>query len=235
MKISLKSNKNSGTSQKPIKLVFANKRIGKTKVNRLQKQKPLPKAFAQKLNHNFELLPTEEDGDNVEIIEEYDKSKLKKKKPLKKLKVINCDRNEKWKEKLLSEIPGFNIEEKEEKEKKEEMDSKMDIEEDRSDSTNHTSHAVSSLSNSLYFKDINSRPDAPSFDVYQQVPVEDFGKALLRGLGWKGDKENSNSEDKENSSSMFLKNIETASRRSIFLGLGAKPSSSNKGKEKEKE
>ncbi|KAK9383149.1 uncharacterized protein V2V93DRAFT_364395 [Kockiozyma suomiensis] len=38
-----------------------------------------------------------------------------------------------------------------------------------------------------YRQDIASRPDAPDMDAYEAVPVEDFGFALLRGMGWKGD------------------------------------------------
>ncbi|KAK7207943.1 hypothetical protein BZA70DRAFT_272552 [Myxozyma melibiosi] len=38
-----------------------------------------------------------------------------------------------------------------------------------------------------YKLDIESRPDAPDMDAYESVPVEDFGYALLRGMGWKGD------------------------------------------------
>ncbi|PWN22530.1 hypothetical protein BCV69DRAFT_281510 [Microstroma glucosiphilum] len=33
--------------------------------------------------------------------------------------------------------------------------------------------------------DADSRPDAPSLDDYAATPVEEFGKALLRGMGWR--------------------------------------------------
>lgn len=33
-----------------------------------------------------------------------------------------------------------------------------------------------------YLEDIKSRPDAPTSDAYRELSVEDFGKAILRGL-----------------------------------------------------
>ena len=33
--------------------------------------------------------------------------------------------------------------------------------------------------------DIDSRPDAPSLDDYEATPIDQFGIALLRGMGWK--------------------------------------------------
>ncbi|KAK9451676.1 DExH-box splicing factor binding site-domain-containing protein [Limtongia smithiae] len=44
-----------------------------------------------------------------------------------------------------------------------------------------------------YRQDIESRPDAPSLDAYESMPVEAFGFALLRGMGWK---EGQTAEDK---------------------------------------
>jgi hypothetical protein len=32
--------------------------------------------------------------------------------------------------------------------------------------------------------DVDVRPDAPSLDDYDDVPVEAFGAAMLRGMGW---------------------------------------------------
>ncbi|KAH8116847.1 DExH-box splicing factor binding site-domain-containing protein [Phellopilus nigrolimitatus] len=36
-----------------------------------------------------------------------------------------------------------------------------------------------------YRRDIVTRPDLPSLEDYERVPVEQFGQALLRGMGWK--------------------------------------------------
>lgn len=36
-------------------------------------------------------------------------------------------------------------------------------------------------------KNLDELPDEASLDDYANVPVEEFGAALLRGMGWKGD------------------------------------------------
>ncbi|TPX62304.1 hypothetical protein PhCBS80983_g00591 [Powellomyces hirtus] len=35
-----------------------------------------------------------------------------------------------------------------------------------------------------YRHDVNLRPDESTMDDYERVPIEEFGKALLRGMGW---------------------------------------------------
>lgn len=58
--------------------------------------------------------------------------------------------------------------------------------------------------------DLASLPDAPSSREYSHVPVEDFGKAMLRGMGWDEQKAKQ-------------KKAEQAPRpRPAMLGLGAK-------------
>lgn len=37
-----------------------------------------------------------------------------------------------------------------------------------------------------FSKDLQSRPSEPTRETYSKVPVEEFGAALLRGMGWKG-------------------------------------------------
>lgn len=51
-------------------------------------------------------------------------------------------------------------------------------------------------------------------DEYEQVPVEEFGEALLRGMGWDGAKEDSGSQEKK--SSKFPQ------ARPLYSGIGAK-------------
>jgi len=36
-------------------------------------------------------------------------------------------------------------------------------------------------------KNLDELPDEASLEDYTNVPVEEFGAALLRGMGWKGD------------------------------------------------
>lgn len=37
-----------------------------------------------------------------------------------------------------------------------------------------------------FVTDLNLRPDEPSRESYSKIPVEEFGAAMLRGMGWKG-------------------------------------------------
>lgn len=57
-----------------------------------------------------------------------------------------------------------------------------------------------------YQKDLDSRPDAPDMDAYSRVPVEEFGAALLRGMGV----------------TETAASSEQMQRRPAMLGLGAK-------------
>lgn len=61
-----------------------------------------------------------------------------------------------------------------------------------------------------YRRAIASAPDASTLEDYERVPVEEFGAALLRGMGWKGPSADGKSAVKE------------VKRRQNLLGLGAK-------------
>jgi hypothetical protein len=58
-----------------------------------------------------------------------------------------------------------------------------------------------------YRRAIREAPEASTLEDYERVPVEEFGAALLRGMGWKGETKESAKEVK---------------RRQNLLGLGAK-------------
>ncbi|KAG0086962.1 hypothetical protein BGZ92_007718 [Podila epicladia] len=58
-------------------------------------------------------------------------------------------------------------------------------------------------------KNLEELPDEATLEDYDKVPVEEFGAALLRGMGWNGDAKGSEA-------------IEF-NRRPALLGLGAKP------------
>lgn len=76
-----------------------------------------------------------------------------------------------------------------------------------------------SFEEKAFVQDISTRPDAPALDAYKRVPVEEFGAALLRGMGWKGDSSNKDKEtekEREDASSGLVQ------KRPAFLGLGAK-------------
>ncbi|KAJ5759667.1 hypothetical protein N7520_006823 [Penicillium odoratum] len=81
--------------------------------------------------------------------------------------------------------------------------------------------------------DVDSRPESATLDQYNAIPVEEFGAALLRGMGWKdgqsigrGNYGSSAPTDKE-------KKPLVPARRPGFLGIGAKDSAGGKGAEAE--
>jgi len=63
--------------------------------------------------------------------------------------------------------------------------------------------------------DVASRPESASLDDYARIPVEDFGPALLRGMGWK----EGEVIGKQNSKATAPRVVE---RRPALLGIGAK-------------
>lgn len=72
--------------------------------------------------------------------------------------------------------------------------------------------------------DVASRPDSASLDEYTAVPIEEFGAALLRGMGWKeGDVVG-----KRKNQTITARIIE---RRPALLGIGAKETPGGVGDE----
>ncbi|KAF2015900.1 hypothetical protein BU24DRAFT_422212 [Aaosphaeria arxii CBS 175.79] len=68
--------------------------------------------------------------------------------------------------------------------------------------------------------DVREAPDAPSLDAYEATPIEGFGAALLRGMGWKdGEEIGAGSKGK---GTVAAKPREVK-RRPALLGIGAKP------------
>jgi hypothetical protein len=61
--------------------------------------------------------------------------------------------------------------------------------------------------------DIRDAPEAPSLDAYEATPIEGYGAALLRGMGWKDNDANGNA------ASAKPKEFK---RRAALLGIGAK-------------
>ncbi|KAK6334148.1 hypothetical protein TWF696_002650 [Orbilia brochopaga] len=66
-----------------------------------------------------------------------------------------------------------------------------------------------------YRADVASRPDAATLEEYAAVPVEEFGAALLRGMGWKEGQAIGRSGGAGNKPRIVEK-------RPAFLGIGAK-------------
>ena len=69
--------------------------------------------------------------------------------------------------------------------------------------------------NEAFRLDVASRPDSASFDDYAAVPVEEFGSALLRGMGWKKGDVVGKRKDQ-------IAKPRDAVRRPALLGIGAK-------------
>ncbi|EPS37065.1 hypothetical protein H072_9302 [Dactylellina haptotyla CBS 200.50] len=66
-----------------------------------------------------------------------------------------------------------------------------------------------------YRADVASRPDAATLEEYAAVPVEEFGAALLRGMGWKEGQSLGKTGGAANKPRLVEK-------RPAFLGIGAK-------------
>lgn len=76
----------------------------------------------------------------------------------------------------------------------------------------------------LKLPDEDSLPEITKKEEYEKVPVEEFGEALLRGMGWDGKEDERNGGD-------------SPAPRLPFLGIGAKalPNHNNNGRNKEQE
>ncbi|OKL63871.1 Pre-mRNA-splicing factor spp2 [Talaromyces atroroseus] len=83
---------------------------------------------------------------------------------------------------------------------------------------------------SSFRADVATRPDPASLDAYDAVPVEEFGAALLRGMGWK-DGQAIGRGNYGNTSA--ANQVRIPQRRPGFLGIGAKDISGGKGAEVE--
>ncbi|KAJ5113329.1 hypothetical protein N7456_001863 [Penicillium angulare] len=86
---------------------------------------------------------------------------------------------------------------------------------------------------SSFRTDVLSRPEPATLDQYNAIPVEEFGAALLRGMGWKdgqsvGRGNYGSSAPVEKSNKPLV-----PPRRPGYLGIGAKDSSGGKGAEAE--
>ncbi|RAL05848.1 spliceosome ATPase-activating subunit SPP2 [Aspergillus ibericus CBS 121593] len=80
--------------------------------------------------------------------------------------------------------------------------------------------------------DIASRPESASLDQYNAIPVEEFGAALLRGMGWKEGQAVGRGKYGGASGNQDNK-PRIPERRPGFLGIGAKDASGGKGAEAE--
>ena len=66
--------------------------------------------------------------------------------------------------------------------------------------------------------DVATRPDSANLDAYVAVPVEEFGAALLRGMGWK----EGGAIGKGKGQGQVISKARVVERRPALLGIGAK-------------
>lgn len=81
--------------------------------------------------------------------------------------------------------------------------------------------------------DIATRPESATLDAYNAIPVEDFGAALLRGMGWKDGQSIGRGNYGGAAAAEKANKPRVPERRPGFLGIGAKDSSGGKGAETE--
>ncbi|OJJ44677.1 hypothetical protein ASPZODRAFT_134762 [Penicilliopsis zonata CBS 506.65] len=81
--------------------------------------------------------------------------------------------------------------------------------------------------------DVASRPESASLDAYNAIPVEEFGAALLRGMGWKEGQAIGRGQYSAGAPSDRANKPRIPERRPGFLGIGAKDISGGKGAEAE--
>lgn len=67
----------------------------------------------------------------------------------------------------------------------------------------------------VFRSDVDTRPEAPTLDEYSSMPVEEFGAAMLRGMGWK----DGSGVGKSRSGPTRAPEVH---RRAALLGIGAK-------------
>lgn len=87
---------------------------------------------------------------------------------------------------------------------------------------------------SSFRTDVASRPEPATLDQYNAIPVEEFGAALLRGMGWKDGQAIGRGNYGSSAAAADRANKpRVAERRPGFLGIGAKDTSGGKGAEAE--
>ncbi|OJJ41098.1 hypothetical protein ASPWEDRAFT_244970 [Aspergillus wentii DTO 134E9] len=86
---------------------------------------------------------------------------------------------------------------------------------------------------SSFRTDVASRPEPASLDQYNAIPVEEFGAALLRGMGWKDGQSIGRGNYGSSADAEKAKKPRIPERRPGYLGIGAKDVSGGKGAEAE--
>ena len=77
---------------------------------------------------------------------------------------------------------------------------------------------------SSFRTDVQSRPESATLDQYNAIPVEEFGAALLRGMGWKDGQSIGRGNYGSSGKASKANEPRAPPRRAGFLGIGAKDS-----------
>ncbi|KAJ5408717.1 Pre-mRNA-splicing factor spp2 [Penicillium cosmopolitanum] len=77
---------------------------------------------------------------------------------------------------------------------------------------------------SSFKTDVKSRPEPATLDQYNAIPVEEFGAALLRGMGWKDGQTIGRGNYGSSENAKKANEPRAPPRRAGFLGIGAKDS-----------
>jgi len=86
---------------------------------------------------------------------------------------------------------------------------------------------------SSFRTDVQTRPEPATLDQYNAIPVEEFGAALLRGMGWKDGQSIGRGNYGSSANADRASKPRVPERRPGFLGIGAKDTTGGKGAEAE--
>lgn len=88
---------------------------------------------------------------------------------------------------------------------------------------NHTVIPLAGAEHEASEQDYREDRPAPTVADYEAMPIEGFGAALLRGMGWKGDEELGNTSTSNNKTKKLAPPPKEVKARPALLGIGAKP------------
>jgi hypothetical protein len=86
--------------------------------------------------------------------------------------------------------------------------------------------AAATTEEDAFASTFHSAPPAPTLSDYTAVPVEEYGAAMLRGMGWKGPSTNASAPTKNGKKPSLL-----PTKRPALLGIGADPNAAKQAEE----
>jgi hypothetical protein len=86
--------------------------------------------------------------------------------------------------------------------------------------------AAATTEEDVFATSFHSAPPAPTLSDYTAVPVEEYGAAMLRGMGWKGPSTTASAPTKNGKKPSLL-----PTKRPALLGIGADPNAAKQAEE----